>query len=410
MEIDVDWMAAEAWDEEMPERMRWLRDHGPVYWSESSQLWIITKFADVVAISKNPKLFCSGEGVRPGIAVRQGLIDEDDPHHTILRKLVNKGFTPRMVAKLETAFMDITTEAIDAVAKRGECDFVNDIAVPLPLLLIAEMIGIRKEDRHRFHEWSDAMIGGDGPWDDPVIMGRAAQAFTEYSAYVSEIIEDRRREPRDDLISILTGAKDEGVLGEFDEAAATDRLSGEEPALANNELIMLCVLLLVAGNETTRNGLSGAMELLFAHPEAKQELIDDPGLIPGAVEELLRLVTPVLAFARTATEDTELRGKKIRQGQKVLMIYPSANRDPDQFDAPDTLRIDRKPHHVAFGIGAHFCMGANLARMELRVALREVLRRLPDMELAADGPELRPNALVRSCVSMPVRFTPEGGA
>jgi cytochrome P450 family 142 subfamily A polypeptide 1 len=315
-----------------------------------------------------------------------------------------------MVAKLEEAFVEISREAIDAVADRGECDFVDDIAVPLPLLLIAEMIGIRKQDREKFHEWSDAMIAGDGNWDDPVIMTRAARAFGEYSAYVSEIIEDRRREPKDDLISILTGAKDEGVLGEFSKAKHDGHLGAEEATLANDELIMLCVLFLVAGNETTRNGLSGAMELLMEHPDARQQLIDDPALIPDAVEELLRLVTPVLSFARTATEDTALRGKQIACGQKVLMIYPSANRDADEFEAPDELRIDRRPHHVAFGIGAHFCLGANLARMELRVALREVLRRLPDMQLAGDGPELSPNALVRSCVHMPVRFTAKGGA
>ncbi len=406
-DVDIDWTVSESWDDEMPERMRWLRANEPVYWSEKSGLWIVSKFDDVSSISKNPELFCSGQGIVPGITVRQGLIDEDAPRHTMLRRLISGGFTPRMVGKLEAAFRDITTEAIDAVAPRGECDFVQDIAVPLPLLLIAEMIGIEGEDRRDFHRWSDAMMAGNGNFDDPEIMARAGAAFVEYSTYVNRIIEERRKEPREDLVSILTGAKDSGLLEEFDLAETHGNEDAEQVELANDELIMLLVTLMVAGNETTRNGLSGAMELLIDHPDVRQELIDDPALIPDAVEELLRLVSPVRAFARTATRDTELRGCKIAEGQKVFMVYPSANRDEEVFEAPDELRIRRKPHHVAFGIGAHFCLGANLARMELRVALAELLRRLPDMEYAGSRPEIVPHSLVRTCVRMPVRFTPE---
>ncbi len=406
-DIDVNWAASESWTEDMLDRMKWLRANDPVYWSEKSQLWIISKFDDVCAISKNPALFCSGQGILPGITVRQGLIDEDAPRHTQLRRLINRGFTPRMVTRLEEPFREITTAAIDAVAGRGQCDFVRDIAVPLPLLLIAEMIGIHREDRLDFHRWSDAMMAGQGNFHDPEIMARAGAAFVEYSTYVGRIIEDRRQNPRDDLVSILTGAKDSGLLEEFDVATTHGNTEPEQIELANDELIMLLVTLMVAGNETTRNGLSGAMELLMEHPDARQALIDDPSLVPDAVEELLRLVSPVRSFARTATEDTELRGRPIAKGQKVLMVYPSANRDEEVFEAPDELRIRRKPHHLAFGVGAHFCLGANLARMELRVALCELLRRLPDMELAGDGPEIVPHSLVRACVRMPVRFTPE---
>jgi cytochrome P450 family 142 subfamily A polypeptide 1 len=412
MNLDVDYLSGTAWDDEMEERMRWLRENDPVHWSEKSGVFIISKYDDVVAVSKNPKLFCSGQGVRPNIEIRQGLIDEDAPKHTALRKLINRGFTPRMVDTLEPVFRRITTEAIDKVASRGECDFVDDIAVPLPLMIIAEMIGIRKEDRYRFHEWSDAMIAGDGNFDDPEIMQKAAAAFVAYSTYVTEIIEDRRKNPKDDLISILTGAKDSGFLVDFDQEAGdmVGDVDGDHLDMANDELIMLLVTLMVAGNETTRNALSGAVRLLIEHPDARQQLIDDPSLIPDAIEELLRHVTPILSFSRTATEDTELRGKKIEKGDKVLMLYPSANRDADQYEAPDELRLDRRPQHVAFGIGAHFCLGANLARMELRVALEEILRRMPDMELAGEAPEYRPNALVRSCVHMNVRFTPEPSA
>ncbi len=404
--VDTDWGASESWGEDMQSRMAWLRAHDPVYWSEKTGLWIVSKFEDVSAISKSPELFCSGQGIVPGITVRQGLIDEDAPRHTQLRRLISGGFTPRMVGKLEEAFCEIVTETLDAVAPAGKCDFVDDVAVPMPLLLIAEMIGIDKKDRRDFHRWSDAMMAGSGNFDDPEVMAKAGAAFVEYSTYVTKIIEDRRASPRDDLVSILTGAKDSGLLEEFDVAETHGNTDVEQIEMANDELTMLLVTLMVAGNETTRNALSGAVELLIRHPDVRRELIEDPSLVPDAIEEMLRLVSPVRSFARTATRDTELRGRRIEAGQKVLMVYPSANRDEDVFDAPDELRIRRKPHHLAFGIGTHFCLGANLARMELRVALTELLRRMPDMDFDGAGPEIRPNSLVRAYVHMPVRFTP----
>ncbi len=408
MDVNVDFTAAETWDDRIHDRMRWLRENDPVHWSEKSQVWVVSKFEDVAYASKNQKIFTSAEGIRPGGVSKIGLIDEGEPRHTELRSLINRGFTPRMVKKLSEAFLEITTEAIDGVAKRGECDFVTDIAVPLPLLLIAEMIGIHKEDRDRFHEWSDAMIAGDGNQDNPEIMAKAGAAFIEYSVYVTKIIEDRRKHPRDDLVSILTGAKDEGLLG-YTESDGRDSgaVSEGQVKLANDELTMYMVLLLVAGNETTRNAISGGMQLLIENPGERQKLIDDPLLMPSAVEEMVRLVSPVQTFGRTATEDTELGGKQIAKGDKILMIYLSANRDADEFEAPDEFRIDRNPHHLGFGLGKHFCLGANLARMEMQIAFEELLRRLPDMEYAGGGPVLKPAALVRSCVEMRVRFTPE---
>ncbi len=406
MDVSVDFMAADTWDDTMGERMRWLRENDPVHWSEVNKLWVVSKFADVTYVSKNHKMFCSRHGVRPGDSTKLGLIDDDEPRHTHLRGLINKGFTPRMVRALETPFHQIVTETIDKVAGKGACDFVTDIAVPIPLLLIAEMIGIRKEDRQQFHHWSDALIAADGNLDNPDIMAEATRAFMEYSAYLADIIEDRRKNPRDDLVSILVGAKDDGTLSNIENALPI-AASAEHQRLANDELLMLLVVLLVAGNETTRNAISGGMQLLIENPGERRKLLERPQLLESAVEEMVRLVSPVRTFGRTATGDTELRGRSIKKGQMVLMLYPSANRDPDEYDDPDTFQVERNPDHLGFGIGNHYCLGANLARMEMRVAFEELLRRLPDMEFAGSGPVIKPSALVRSCISMPVRFTPE---
>ncbi len=407
MDVNVEFLASQSWDERMPERMRWLRENDPVHWSDKDQVWLISKFEDVSYVSKHQEIFTSAHGVRPGANFDIGLIDEGEPHHGQLRALINRGFSPRMVSKLESVFLEIVTDSIDQVAKQGECDFVADIAVPLPLLLIAEMIGIHRKDRDRFHRWSDAMIAADGNFDNPEIVAKSGAAFVEYATYVTEIIEDRRKSPRDDLVSILTGAKDDGFLREFEGTDQHRLVPDEQQELHNDELIKLMVILMVAGNETTRNGISGGMQLLIENPGERDKLLRDPSLIPSAVEEMVRVVSPVVSFGRTATRDTVLRGKEIEKGQQVLMLYPSANRDADVFEDPDVFKVERNPHHMGFGQGSHFCLGANLARMEMRVAFSELLRRLPDMEYADGGPEITPSALVRNCARMNVRFTPE---
>ena len=403
----VSFVESAFWDDNMAEYTKWLRENDPVYWSEKDQLWVVTKYEDVTYISKNQELFTSGQGVRPTNPVKIGLIDEGEPRHSQLRRLLNKGFTPRMVGKLEEAFLKIVDDALDNIGPKGECDFVEEVSVPLPLLIIAEMIGVRPEDRDRFHHWSDMMIAAEGAMDDPEVMAEAGKAFVEYSEYVTEILDDRRANPKDDLCSVLVNAEEDGILTTFDLDEVPESVDDEHKALVNQELIMLCVILLVAGNETTRNAISGGMQLLIENPEERQKLIDDPSLIPGACEEMLRLISPVHSFSRTITADTELHGRQLKKDQKVLMIYPSANRDADQFDDPDTFKAERSPEHLAFGIGSHFCLGASLARMELRVTFREVLRRFPDMEYSAGGPVIKPSALVRSCMEMMVKYTPE---
>ena len=407
IDVNVAFLDPASWDAAMHPRMRWLRENDPVHWSDKDGCWLVTKYEDVAYASKRQDLFTSEHGVRIGNAPKIGLIDEGEPRHGKLRTMINKGFTPRMVKKLEVKFREIVRDSLDAIAKQGRCDFVEDVAVPLPLLVIAEMIGIRREDRARFHHWSDTMIRGDGA-KDPAIIAAAGKSFVEYSAYVTEIIEDRRRKPQDDLVSILVGANDAGLLRSFDQEKSSMHGSDEQLALANNELIMLLVILLVAGNETTRNGLSGGMQLLVENPGERQKLLDQPDLLPSAIEEMVRMVSPVHSFTRTATCDTDLGDKTISAGERILLLYPSANRDADAFDDPDTFRVERNPVHLGFGLGPHFCLGANLARMEMRVAFEELLRRFPDMRYAdSEGAVVVPSALVRSCVQMNLAFTPE---
>jgi cytochrome P450 family 142 subfamily A polypeptide 1 len=409
MEVDLNFVASDSWTEdEMRERFQWMRENEPVFWSEKSGFWMITRYRDVDYISKHQEIFTSEHGIRPGSDVLAGLIDDGEPRHGILRNRINRGFTPRMVKKLETVFRQITTDAIDKIAKQGECDFVRSISVPLPILLIAEMIGIPKVAQEQYAAWSDALVATEGNHDNPEIIARAGQAFVEFGRYVSGLIEERRREPRDDLISILTGAKDEGLLvREFDNDKLVDQQSEEHTKMANDELVMLLVVLMIAGNETTRNAISGGMQLLIENPGERQKLIDDSSLIPSAVEEMVRLVSPVQTMSRTLTRDYEYAGKQMLKGQQVCLCYPSANRDQEVYDDPHTFRVDRNPNHLGFGIGSHFCLGANLARMEMRVCFEEVLRRLPDMEYSRGGPELRPSSLVRACSSMWVKYTPE---
>jgi len=395
--MNLDLLDPELYQGDPHPTFAWLRQHEPVRWDARHGVWLVTKYADVVHVSKNHELFCSGQGIRPNTNRKAALITMDEPRHGELRRLVNRGFTPRMVSRLEPHMREIVTECIDGVATRGACDFVPTLAVPLPMLVIAELLGVRTEDRDRFRVWSDAIAAQDGQPDDSPPVAQAQQALLEYATYLTGIIEDRRRTPRDDLISVLTHAADEGTL------------SADFTQMADDDLLGFLMLLLVAGNETTRNSLSWGVIAFSQYPAEYEKLRAHPELLPSAIEEILRWSTPVVNFRRTATRDTELRGQRIRAGDQVVIFYSSANRDEEVFADADQFRIDRSPNeHVAFGIGIHFCLGANLARLEMRVMFEELLRRLPDLRLAPGAvPAYARSAVLRTVESLPVVFAPE---
>jgi cholest-4-en-3-one 26-monooxygenase len=376
-----------------------LRNTAPVAWQkdpETEGFWAITKHADVVTVSRDPKTFSSHRRTAmlmelppDSLAETQlFMINTDPPRHTKLRALVNKGFTPRMVARLEPHIRDITNAVIDAVAAKGRCDFVTEMAAELPLQVIAEMMGVPVEDRRALFSWSNRMIGQDDP-EYATSEDEAKRASLEVYMYANQLAAERRRKPGDDLMSVLLHAE----------------VDGEK--LTEMEFDVFFVLLMIAGNETTRNLISGGMLALIEHPEQHARLLNTPSLINTAVDEMLRWVSPVMAFRRTATRDTEIRGQKIREGDKLLLFYPSANRDEEVFPEADRFDVGRTPNdHLAFGIGEHFCLGSNLARLEIRVMFEELLRRLPDIELAGPVARLRSN-FINGIKHMPVTFTPE---
>ncbi|HYI45163.1 MAG TPA: cytochrome P450 [Actinomycetota bacterium] len=374
----------------------YLRDNDPVHFHDEPGgpgFWVITRFDDVLETSREWSTFSSAHGTNiedPQGGAELMMLNMDPPQHTSLRKLVSKGFTPRMIARQEPHIREIASNIIDDVAKRGECDFVTEVAAELPLQVIAEFIGIPQEDRHKIFTWSNTMIGLDDPEYANSSIEKATEAAAEMFGYADSLAKERKKDPRQDLVTTL-------IESEVD---------GEQ--ISDMDFNVFFLLLAVAGNETTRNLISGGMLELIQNPDERQKLIDDPSKIPTAIEEMLRLVTPVMHFRRTATKDVEIKGKKIKEGDKVVVWYISANRDAEMFPNPHTFDGARTPNeHIAFGGGGpHFCIGANLARLEIRVMFEELLKRIPDMELTDTPARLRSN-FINGLKHMPVKFTPE---
>ncbi len=390
----------------------WLRANDPVHWDETNQYWVVSRHEDIAYVSRTVDLYCSKFGVRPKVAAPMSLISMDDPEHTQQRRLINKGFTPAQVRRLAPHIRDITNDIIDEIQSRGEIDFVEDFGIHVPLIVIAELMGLDPDGRKNLYSWSDRMMGGDGHTDpdDPALL-EAAEAFGEYVTYLLPIIEEKRANPKEDLISILIGAYDEGALGVGEDggvvADGVDGALGGD-ALTSDELLMFLCILVVAGNETTRNAITGGLRAFSQFPEQKQKLLDHPELIDLAIDEVIRYVSPVISFTRTITRDHEFHGRQLKEGQKLLMLYQSANRDETVFEDPDEFRIDRSPNpHLAFGIGPHFCLGANLARLEVKIVFEELFRRLRDIEVKPGAPlERADNALVLAIEHLPAVFTP----
>ncbi|HEX9682493.1 MAG TPA: cytochrome P450 [Acidimicrobiales bacterium] len=385
---------------------RWLRTEAPLWRDPNSGLVAVSTYEDVQHISKTPQLYSAAKGVRPLVPVPMSIISMDDPEHSRQRRLVSRGFTPKRVRELAPHIRELTNQIIDDVQHRGEIDFVEDFAIHVPLIVIAEMMGLDPETRLKLYRWSDAMMDGDGhvDMDDPKLVA-ATDAFVEYTTMCRELIDQRRTDPQDDLISILTKAYDEGEL-EWDET--TKSISQIDHELSNDELLMFCVLLVVAGNETTRNAISGGMRAFSLFPDQREKLIANPELIDLATEEIIRWVSPVLSFVRTVTEDHTYKGIDLMEGDQVLMLYQSANRDESVFERPDEFVVDRDPNpHVAFGYGPHFCMGANLARLEVKVVFEELFKRLSDIGVCDPGTIDRgDSALVLALQHLPAAFTP----
>jgi cytochrome P450 len=403
---------------EAHEAFRILRREAPVHWNPGTEelngFWSLTKYDDILFVSRNPLLFISSKGIAgsgprypeqlpqeegrsPGGA---SIITMDPPRHVKLRRLVNKGFTPRAVNGMEPTIRQIANEVLDGIANKGSCDFVLEVSSQLTLAVICGLMGLEREHWPLMFELTNSVLGsGDPEYQTEVSEEErgslAAQRQTsmlgamKMFGFFKENLEKRRREPGEDIVSILLESEVEGER------------------LTEMEILEFCFLLILAGNETTRNGISGGLHALCEHPQERARLQADMSLLDSAVEEMLRWTSPLHHMAREATADVEIRGQTIRAGEKVLMWYPSANRDEDIFEDPYRFDITREPNeHLAFGIGEHFCLGAGFARKEMKVMFEELFRRFPDIQIDGEPERLRSN-FINGVKHLPVTYSPE---
>jgi cholest-4-en-3-one 26-monooxygenase len=379
----------------------YLRANAPVYRHpepDGPGFWVITKHADVTHVGKDGRLFSSDQANGGVVQIEDVLADErfteggklmlmtDPPEHTRYRKLVNHGFTPRMINRMHEHIIDLTDELLDKALAKKQVDFVVEVAAELPLLVIAELIGVPVEDRHKIFEWSNRMIGSEDP-EYQVAEEEVFQAQVEMFMYASQLAAERRENPRDDIMTTLLNAEIDG------------------DSLSDMDFNLFFLLLSVAGNETTRNAISHGMNAFLENPDQYQLLVEDPSFIDSATEEIVRWASPVMYFRRNCTADTEIRGQEIKAGDKLTIWYTSANRDEDVFDDPFRFDIRRDPNpHIGFGGGGpHFCLGANLARMEIRVLFQELVKRVPRINAVGEPDRLRSN-FIAGIKHLPVEF------
>ncbi len=376
-------LLAEDFYADFDELTSWMRAEAPMYWDDSVGIWGAAAHADIMRMSRDWRTFCSGKGSRPESSV-PSMINFDPPEHTRRRRMISAGFTRRRVEDHEPYIRAKVNQLIDAVADRGECDIVADIATPLPMFMIGELMGLPESDHHTLLHWSDLFATGGSE-----VRAEVEQAVREWWVYITEKIEQRRGSGGSDLVSLVVNPA-----------------PGEEP-LTDVDLVFETMLVLVGGDETTRHVISAGVAALVQHPDQLAALRADPSLMSGAIEEMLRWATPVRNMNRTATEDVVVNGQQVREGDRILLLYPSGNRDESVFVDPFRFDIRRTPNdHVAFGAyGRHHCLGAPLARLELRVLFEELLRRLDDLELATAEPlPQRRGNFVLGLNQVPVRF------
>ncbi|ORA10578.1 cytochrome P450 [Mycobacterium angelicum] len=369
---------------------RWMRAHEPVF-RDRNGLAAASTYQAVIDAERQPELFSNAGGIRPDQDALPMMIDMDDPAHLLRRKLVNAGFTRKRVKDKEASINALCDTLIDAVCERGECDFVRDLAAPLPMAVIGDMLGVRPEQREMFLRWSDDLVTFLSSHVSEEDFQVTIDAFAAYNDFTRGTIAARRAEPTDDLVSALVSSEVDG-----------ERLS-------DDELIMETLLILIGGDETTRHTLSGGTEQLLRNRDQWELVQRDPSLLPGAIEEMLRWTAPVKNMCRMLTRDADFHGTALREGEKMMLLFESANFDETVFDQPEKFDVQRNPNsHLAFGFGTHFCLGNQLARLELSIMTGKVLQRLPDLRLAvADSSlPLRPANFVSGLESMPVVFTP----
>ena len=375
--------------------LRWLRDNDPVHWDERNELWLLTRHDHIRKLAKEDELFTNGpKGPWHSFETDGGSIENlDGKRHIRTRNLVSRGFTPRMAGELERLATEVIDEAIDRVLENGSADLVADLAVPVPSRVIAQMLGIESADLPDFSDWCDGITEGIGAPAGSDRQARSTEAAGRMWAHLSDIVAKRRAVPEEDILSALIHARDTGA-------------SGSDATLSEDDLMQFAMLLVMGGNETTRNAIAGGMLAFFENPAEWERLRGDRRLLPTAVDEVLRFTTVVRALRRWVARDCAFEGKHLVRGQSVVMSYTSANRDERVFAQPERFQIDRAPNeHLTFGFGAHYCLGANLAKMEISVVLDRIAERLPNIRLAAGARAARgASGLSETILSAPVEF------
>jgi cytochrome P450 len=379
-----------------------MRAEDPVSWWDNTNgvpFWAITKHEDIVLIGKQPNKFVSGVRLTISHEPEENqdefpptLIQLDPPKHGVYRKLVSSRFTPRFLTRMHHDIDEIGRGIVDELLEKGDegtIDFVKEISAPLPIAVIAWMLGLPKQDWNLLFDWTNRIIGANDPEyrkEGETMRETAMTAMSEVFEYFTALVADKKKSPADDLVTLFANAEVDGKPLEF------------------LDVLSYCLIIVVAGNETTRNATSGGMLAFVENPAEMAKVARDPELMPLAVEEIVRWTSPIIHFARTATEDVEMRGKTIKKDDAVALFYPSANRDEEVFDDPYTFRADRKSNpHLAFGVGEHFCLGAHVARLEMTAAYKHLLPRIADIELSAPVERLQ-SSLVGGVKHLPVHY------